>query len=95
MDITPETPQLHKARAILARLSDQPGDDAYPATVALATLDLVHPPHPPVGELPSDVSVSLTEALDALAAAICVVEDPDTAARLAEASRTLQGQPVP
>lgn len=87
-----QTPQLRHARSLLAALTAQPDLDALPAIEALATLDQVHPPLPPVDQPPP--RATLDEALTALAAAAQTATDPREAARIAEAAAALH-TPVP
>lgn len=88
--IRPQTPPLRYARAVLAALTRRPGLAALPAVEALATLDLVQPPYPPVEELPDDTAVGDDDALDALAAAVQQAADPAEAARLVDAAESLR-----
>lgn len=85
-----QTPQLRHARSVLAALSRVGGWDGLPAAEALDTLDWVHPPHPPVVELPADDVVSEQDGLDALAAAALVAVDPEEASRVALAAESLR-----
>jgi hypothetical protein len=92
--IRSQSAELRHARALLAALSDGRGPQALPATEALATVDLTHPPYPPVDELPDPGAVTPQQAFEALAAAALVAADPAEAARLAEASLALR-TPLP
>jgi hypothetical protein len=92
--ICPQSAEIRHARALLAALSDGHGPKTLPPTEALATVDLTHPPYPPVDELPDHSAVTHEQALEALAAAALVAADPAEAARLAEASLALR-TPLP
>ncbi len=87
---SPETAQLRHARAVLAALSDGSGLEALPAAEALATLNLTHPPYPPVTELPAGGGVTHPEAIQALAAAALAAADPAEAARISCAALALR-----
>lgn len=87
--LTLESPQIHTARRFLARLSTQPGPHGPEAAVALAVLNTVYPPYPPVEELPPDTLVPLTLAVEALRAAIQAATTLPDAIRLAEAALEL------
>jgi hypothetical protein len=85
----PQTPQLLCARALLASLTSRPGLQALPAIEALATLNDVSPPYSPVQEPDPGTPVDVSRALTALTAAAAVAADPQEAARIAAAARSL------
>lgn len=87
--ITPQSPEIRNARQVLARLSTQPGPHGPRAAVALAVLDTVHPPYPPVDELASYTAVPLIVAVEALRAAIVGATTLPEAIRLGQAALEL------
>lgn len=89
-----QTAKMARARSVLAALARVGGLDGLPAGEALDTLDLVHPPYPPVLELPDDVVVTEQEGLEALQVAAQVAVDAQEAARVALAAESLR-IPVP
>ncbi|MGF1653955.1 MAG: hypothetical protein ACFCUP_11645 [Actinomycetales bacterium] len=77
-------------RRSLAGLSTHAtGPDGPRAAVALAALDSVLPPYPPVDELPPDTAVTLTHAIEHLRAAAHATTSLPEAIRLADAALEL------
>lgn len=89
IDLTTQSPEIRTARRVLARLSTQPGPHGPRAAVALAVLDTVHPPYPPIEELPADTVIPLTLAVEALRAALLAATTLPEAVRLGEAALEL------
>jgi len=85
----PETPQLHRARSVLGVLAERGGLEGLPATEALMTLELVHPPLPPL-ERVGPGSATVDDGLAALNEAAAAAADPAEAARIALAAEALR-----
>lgn len=94
MNTSAENVELGRARSLLAALVSGGGAALVPAAEALATIDDVAPPGPPIGYVGELGMPTVARALEALSAAAAVAEDPAEAARISAAASALQ-TPLP
>lgn len=80
---------LSRARTLLATLAREGSQGGLPAAEALAILDDVHPPRPPVKLLTTGDRATMDDAVGALRAAAAVAADPAEAATIVAASQAL------
>lgn len=94
IEVRRQSPQLARARSVLAALSDRPGPPGIAAVEAFCVLDDVAPPYPPLQELSPGTPVTDQDAIDALQAAIDDATDNEELARLAGAAQALRNPPT-
>lgn len=80
---------MARSRSLLAALADVGGTQGLPAAEALASLDDVYPPPPPVEPLPPGVRATTDDAVQGLRSAAAASTDPAEAARVAVATQAL------
>lgn len=85
----PQSSELRLARSLLAAWSERSGVEAVPAIEALAMVDDVVPPYPPVEELAAGTPVGRMDLRDALVAAVAAAADPGEVARIVGAAESL------